>query len=35
MNKEPDESKGCAWIIVALAIAFAIIVSTLKYWNIK
>ena len=33
MSEEKDEMIGCSYMIVALAIAFVIIYSIIKYWN--
>jgi len=34
-SNDAEEMKGCAWIIIACAIAFAIVISTFQYWEIK
>jgi hypothetical protein len=33
-NEQKAEMTGCAYLLIGGAIAFAIVISTLKYWHI-
>lgn len=34
MSKDKEDMIGCAYLVIALAIAFAIVISAIKYWNL-